>query len=152
MSRVLRNATEADSTTANAAIEKEYSYFDLESLEEKSEKVSISFVPATSYKEAVERLGNDEAKLTAALNAQLRSDALSAAEASVKSKGARRAVVFAFIKPMRAMKPFDAIEDRKKQTAAILEQVKTVPFLLEGLKSLAAKDTGTGDEGDEAGE
>ena len=84
--------------------------------------------------ECRELLGNDSDKIKDALNTVLRENQISLAM-NAASGGMEERFIMGFIKPMRSMAPFNVIEDEKAQTSAILAQVKTVPFLLEGLKS-----------------
>jgi hypothetical protein len=107
--------------------------------------VEGKIVTAKSLTEAKELFGNDDAKVLDALNSQLRENQISLAM-NAASGGMEERFIMGFIKPMRSMVPFNTIEDEKAQTKAILEQVKTVPFLLEGLKSYCKIRSTEGDE------
>ena len=96
--------------------------------------VEGKIISAKNYAEAKELFGNDDSKILDALNSQLREQQISSAM-NAASGGMEERFIMGFIKPMRSMAPFNVIEDEKAQTAAILAQVKTVPFLLDGLKS-----------------
>lgn len=100
----------------------------------KEKTVEGKIVSAKSFDEAKELFGNDESKILDALNSQLRETQITSAM-NAASGGMEERFIMGFIKPMRSMAPFNVIEDEKAQSAAILAQVKTVPFLLEGLKS-----------------
>lgn len=129
-----------------AKIEKAYKYFDLDTMEKKSETVSIDFTAAETYADAVARLGNDETVLTAAINAHLKKTALKAAGSSVKEKGASSAVVMKFAAPWRMSPPFDTIDDRGEQTKAILEFFKTTPAFITAIKAASLKAAESDDE------
>ncbi len=140
MSKVAETATVADPNV----ISKEYTKFDLDSMKEITETVNVTFVPASNSKEAFDRIGNDETVLVEALNDYLREKALRDAKKAFKAGGASKATVYAFIKPMREFAEFKKLEgDRKAQTEAILAKVRTIDFLLDNLKALAAAESDT---------
>lgn len=149
-------------------IKKTYKFFDLDTLELKSEEKVITFEPAKDLAEAQARVGGDETTLLKALNTFLRSEALKAAEAEVTAKGGKRSVVLAVAKPFRALPPFsqmfvmvpekdasgnptgksvplvkdgEKVIDRKAQTKAILELVKSNSAMLETIKAGSASDS-----------
>lgn len=112
-----------------------------ENFDIKSDTAEGTVTQAKTLDEAKQLFGNDEAAVLKALNSQLRENQISAAVAA-KSGGMEERFIMGFIKPMRSMSPFnemvtdeDDTKQVKAQTKAILDQVKTVPFLLEGLKS-----------------
>lgn len=112
-----------------------------DNFDEKTSTVEGKIVSAKNFEEAKDLFGNDETKILDALNSQLRETQISAAM-NAASGGMEERFIMGFIKPMRSMSPFNEMvtdEDDNKQikaqTKAILAQVKTVPFLLEGLKS-----------------
>ena len=118
------------------AITKTYSYFDLDTFESKEEEVSVAFSPATSYESAVARLGNDATVLLKALNNELRAQALSEAEKTVKARGGARSVVLAVIRPFREMEPWKSVSDRSDQTAKIIADiVKPNPAMIAAIRS-----------------
>lgn len=120
-------------------ISKTYKYFDLDSMSKKSETVEVPFTAPATYAEAVARVGNDESKLLKAVTAELRADALATAAESVKAKGASSAIVMKFVGPWRMAPPYDGIEDRGKQTSAILEFFKANPAFITAIKAASAK-------------
>lgn len=102
--------------------------------DEKSEVVEGKIVSAANLEEAKQLFGNDDQKVLDALNSQLRENQIQAAMQTATG-GIEIRFVMGFIKPLRSVAPFNEIEKESEQTAAILAQVKQVPFLLEGLKS-----------------
>ena len=112
-------------------------------------KVAEGKLPSfSSYAEALQALGNDENAAKEAIESAVRAKLIADAVAKV-SGGMEEKYIMAFIKPMRNMTPFDKIEKETEQTAAILAQVKTVPFLLEGLKSYCKNRAEEGDESED---
>lgn len=108
-------------------------YYD-DNFDLKEKTVEGKIVTASTLDEAKELFANDSAKILDALNTVLRENQIALAM-NAASGGMEERFIMGFIKPMRSMAPFNLEEDEKKQTSAILAQVKTVPFLLEGLKS-----------------
>lgn len=169
--------TQSTQKGASMEIKKTYKFFDLDTLELKSEDRTITFEPAKDLAEAQARVGGDESTLLKALNTFLRSEALKAAEAEVTAKGGKRSVVLAVAKPFRALPPFsqmfvmvpeldenkvptgkqiplvkdgEKVIDRKAQTKAILELVKSNAAMLETIKAGSASDSDEdSDESDE---
>lgn len=129
-------------------IVRKYAYFDPETLEEKETPITVNFTPATDYQSAVARFGNDTDALLEALNAKLQRDAFTAARREVRGQGIPRSVINTFIKPYRESAQFKDMS-YGDQTRAILEQVKSIPFMLNALKDAAAKAAAEGTEEDE---
>ena len=144
-------------------VEKEYKYFDLDSFEVKQEKVSATVSIAENVAEANTLLEN-EANIIVAANAFARAKSLGSAEKSVTSKGGKKSIVFAVIRPFRDMPPFNltgatkdengqfkkdadgnVIIDKKLQTKAILEMVKKLPEMIQSIRDASAADTSTGE-------
>jgi hypothetical protein len=131
-------------------IEKTYKGFDLETLKSISVKKEVEFTPATSYQDAVQRLGSDQKILLKALNDALRAQTLTAArKEALGSNGGSRKAVLDFIKPYRMSPKFAAMvtkergtdgwkDEYAKQTDSILQEVSQVPFIMENLKAVAA--------------
>jgi hypothetical protein len=157
MSPETQNAQNAAPAEAKVpTITKTYKYFDLTELVDKTEEVTIAFNPATSVQEAMGRIGNEQEKVLAALNAYLREQALDAAAQTVKEKGPSKKVFLDFCKSFRLIAPFKGIvatekgdagwkDQYKAQTKSIGEFIKGNETLLNGLRQLAA--TATSDEG-----
>lgn len=134
---------------AGNTFKRKVSFLD-ENFDEKTDFAEGTIASAKTLVEATSMLG-DETEVLKALNQVLRERQISAAMAA-KSGGIEIRYVAGFIKPMRNMEPFNTIESEKEQTKAILAQVKTVPFLLNGLKSycaIRAKDDAEGVSEDE---
>lgn len=132
--------------------EKKYKYFNLETMKMVEETIQVAdFKPSENLAAATARLGNDESAIVKAIDATLKRRELSAAKNSVVSKGADKAVVLTFIKPMRFASPFAEITDRAEQTDAILAEVAKQPFLVGVIKAASeaaakAADADTEDE------
>lgn len=145
--------TSPDPGTAKAPetilIEKTYKYFDFDTFEEKEEKVSVSFTPASDYAEAVNRVNNDSTVILTALNAYLQRAALRESRQDVAKKGANKKIVLDVIRSMRNLSPWDEIEPRAEQTKALLAMVRSNPVLVESIKKTSLKaaesDTDTDD-------
>lgn len=146
-----RSATEPSGSNPNTVtITKKYEVYD-DNLTLQEKEVKVEFTPATSYEDAVAKLGNDPAKLLEGANIVLRREALSNARAAAGvSGGINRGVLMEFIKPYRELPQFASLvtatdkrkataEEWNKQTQAILEQIKNVPFIMDGIKVASAK-------------
>jgi hypothetical protein len=152
-------------TALAIVLKKVYKYFDLNDFKIKSEAKEIPFTPAETLAEAHERVGGDEKVLLKALNSYLKAEVLKAAEAEVTSKGGKKSVVLAICKPFRALPPWNAmfkmtaevidgvptgkmipevsdgekVIDREKQTAAILDIVKSNEAMLNAIRAGSAQ-------------
>jgi len=113
--------------------------------------VSGKIVSPSTIDEARAMLGNDDAIILDALATILRQKQIDAKLAAARDAagGMEEKYVMAFIKPMRSTEPFNTIESDKAQTAAILEQVKAIPFLLGQLKSYCKVKSAEGNDSDE---
>lgn len=142
-------------------LEKEYKYFDLNDFEVKNEKATATIQVAENLEEANTLLEN-EANLINAANAFARAKSLAVAENSVTSKGGKKSIVFAVIRPFRDMPPFNTVGatkdekgayvkdsdgniiiDKKKQTRAILEMVKKSEEMIQSIREASAAAAGT---------
>lgn len=136
-------------------IEKTYKYFSPETFELVSEKVERTFVPPADLADAMSRIGSDQGIVLKALTSYLSRAALREAKMSVTSKGISKNIVLSVLRPFRAMPPFNAIEDRTKQTDELLKMLRSNPAMVEVIKaaslSAAASDTDNDDD-DEADE
>lgn len=133
-------------------VEKTYRYFDLDTFDEKSEKVTITFTPAGTYADALGRIGSDEKIALEAINGYLQRMAFREKKREVAAKGAPKRIVLNVIKPFRALPPWDGMsEDRPAQTKAILEAIRSNAVMVNAIKaaSLKAAESGEEDEGDE---
>ncbi len=120
-------------------------------LEEKS--VSGAVTVFATYEEALQAYGIEKA--LEAINNDSRAKQIEA-KIAAETKGLEERFILAFIKPMRQMAPFSAMaatqkekptaDEVKEQTKGILDQVKAVPFLLDGLMSFCANRAAEGDE------
>lgn len=146
-------------------VDKTYKYFDLDTLESKSETVPVEFEPAKDLAEAQTRMGGDESVLLKAMNDYLRAQTFGEAERSVTSKGGRKSVVFAICKPFRALPPWNSMHvlnadgtpkvengekviDRAAQTSSILQIVKSNPAMIEAIRAGSATATDEDDATD----
>lgn len=138
--------------TEKVDLKKKYEYFD-ENLVLQSKEVPVSFEVFT----VDAKLENVMVKLNAinrwidAANYLIRNEALKAARtAAGVSGGINREVLMNFIKPYRELPQFASMisasdkrkataEEWDKQTGAILEQIKNVPFVINSIKELSAK-------------
>lgn len=120
-----------------------------ENFDSKTIEVAGTFNPADSYEKALEMFGNDQGKILDALNSVLKAQAIQA-QVEAKTAGAfDERFVMKFIKTFRSVPPFNAIEKESEQTKAILEQIKTVPFLLQSLKDFVKAQAEEGDSEEE---
>lgn len=137
-------------------IKKTYEFFDV-NLVLQSKEVEVNFTPASTYEEGVSRLNNDVNKLLEGVNVVLRKQALTEARNSAGvSGGINREVLMQFIKPYRELPQFSAMitnsdkrkataDEWNKQTNAILDQIKNVPFIMDSIRSASAKANETED-------
>lgn len=127
-------------------IKKTYKYFDLESFDEKSEQVEVTFMPAGSYGEAMQRISGDEATALKAINAFLQRLSFSEKRREIAAKGAPRKTVLGVAKAFRSLPPWDAIKDRKEQTKSILSMIRQNTAIVEAIKAASLKAAEAGDE------
>lgn len=145
------NMSTNDPANGSVTLKRKYDVFD-ENFVEVSKEVTVTFTPAVTYEEAVQRLNSDTAKILTGCNMVLRREALNEARknAGVGEGVINRAVLMEFIKPYRELPQFAkfvASSDKRKataeewdaQTKAILEQVKTAPFMVQAIKDASAK-------------
>lgn len=133
----------------SVTIKKTYEFFD-ENLTLQKKEVEVTHNPAATYEEAVNRLGNDPTKLLEGANVILRRESLREARVSAGvSGGINRGILMEFIKPYRELPQFASLisvadkrkataEEWDKQTTAILDQIKNVPFIMDGIKAASA--------------
>ena len=144
------STTEPVVESKEVTIKKTYEYFD-ENLVMQSKEVEVKFTPAVTYEEGVARLNSDAGRILEGINIVLRKSALSEARgAAGVSGGINRAVLMDFIKPYRELPQFASMitatdkrkataEEWNKQTSAILEQIKNVPFIMTSIRELSTK-------------
>ena len=146
--------------------DREYEYFD-ENLNLQTKKVPVKFeviapvypenatpeqkstIDAQVNQKAIAKM-NELGKWQEAVNFLIRREALTAAKvAAGVSGGINRAVLMEFIKPYRELPQFASMitasdkrkataEEWNKQTSAILEQIKNVPFIMQAIKDKSA--------------
>jgi hypothetical protein len=161
--KMSKTEEKTEAVTAETA-KKKIRFYDLTTFELKEKEVPLSFTPAASYEEGFARLQaslNDDAEaLRDAVNTILREKEFAAQKRqAIGDNGASKKIVLDQIKNWRDVPPFDAIVTTEKgkdgwkpqydkQTAAILEQAKDVPFVVNAIKAKAAKDTS--DDSDES--
>jgi hypothetical protein len=132
------------------------SYFDAATLEEKSEEVTIDFVPAASFDEAMSRINSDEKLVVKAVNALLLTQAKAQATRTINAKGLDTASLFNFIRPMRESEPYASMlvngpdgkvtaESRAAQTKALIEFVASIPSMLGVVRSMSERARATDD-------
>jgi hypothetical protein len=134
--------------TKSDSFKRNVKFYD-ENFDRKTTPVEGKIVSYKTYQEALAAFGNDEAKVLDALNEVSRQKQIADAVSKV-SGGMEEKYIMAFIRPMRSVAPFSEIEKDSEQTAAILAQVKQVPFLLESLKSYCANKAAEGDSDDDS--
>lgn len=132
-------ATTATPAPSVEKVKKVYKYFDLSTFKEVKEEVEVPFKAPSDFSEAVQRLDNDQVKVLAALSAYLKRAAFSEAKRDIAKKGASKKVVLDLIRPMRSMEPWASIKERKEQTDALLELVRSTPALIESVKATSLK-------------
>lgn len=137
-------------TPSTNRIEKTFSFLDAETLEQKEETVVIPFSPATNMEEAMLRLGNQQDKITAALNSAALKAAIRDVKTSVMSKGISKTVLLKTVAAFRLLPPYNAIADRGEQTKQLFAMVKAYPVLFDAVK--AASVAASTEEDDNDGE
>jgi hypothetical protein len=135
---------------------KTYEYFD-ENLVLQSKEVEVVYTPVDSQEKAVEELNKLGSWIDAA-NFAIRRNALREAKKNAGvSGGINRNVLMEFIKPYRELPNFASmisVSDKRKATAeewdrqtnAILEQIKNVPFIMEAIKARSAAEAASDEE------
>jgi hypothetical protein len=135
---------------------KTYEYFD-ENLVLQSKEVEVVYTPVDSQEKAVEELNKLGSWIDAA-NFAIRRNALREAKKNAGvSGGINRNVLMEFIKPYRELPNFASMisvsdkrkataEEWDKQTNAILEQIKNVPFIMEAIKARSAAEAASDEE------
>lgn len=140
-------------------LKKTYKFYD-ESLTLISKEVEVAFTPATAVADAMSRLANSEALILKALNAQLQKLTISEARKNTLAGGLSKAIVLNTIKPFRMLPPWSTMvdesatgavksEQRKKQTTALLELVKSNAVILEAIKAASSSATDEDEDEDE---
>lgn len=118
---------------ASNTFKRKVKFYD-ENFDVKEDYASGTVTTASSIDEAKSLFGNDDAAVLKALNTVLKAQQIQNA-VDAKTGGMEEKYILGYIKPMRMTEPFNAIESTADQTRAILEQIKAIPFLLNGLKS-----------------
>lgn len=142
---------------ATPTIKKTYKYYN-DNLELVSKEVEVVFVPASDATDAMNRLGNNEALILKALNAQLQRLAISDGRKSAVAGGINRKILLGILKPFRLLPPYNKMVDetltgaakseaKRKQNSALLEMLKGNPVILEAIK--AASQNADDDEDDD---
>lgn len=155
-------ATPETAGSTATTLKKSYKFYD-DSLSLVSKEVDINFTPATAVADAMSRLANSEALILKALNAQLLKLTVSEARKTAVSGGLSKKIVLNTIKPFRGLPPWSAMvdetatgpvkaESRRKQTAALLELVKSSPVILEAIKAASSSATDEDEDEDESGD
>src|SRR5437667_7162283 len=142
--------------TEKVSIKKSYEFFD-ENLVLQQKEVTVEYETFTgeAKPEKVMAKLNEINRWVDAANFLIRNEALKAAKASAGvAGGINRAVLMEYIKSYREIAPFDAMitvsdkrkasaEEWNKQTSAILEQVKNIPFIMNAIRAASAKANAT---------
>ena len=131
-------------------LKKTYEFYD-ENLVAQTKEVEVAFTPALTYEEGVQRLNADTAKILEGINAILRREVLLTARKECgASGGINREVLMNWIRPNRELPQFakmvTATDKRKvsaeewnKQTQAILDEIKNVPYIMNAIKTLSTQ-------------
>lgn len=155
-------------------INKVYKYFDLNTFEDKEEKVAVPFTPPADLESALAAIQNDNALILKAITTYLRGEALAKAETEVISKGGKKSVVLAAMKPFKSMPPYNSyfvfeadgktkktrtrklrnsnetitepLMDKDRQEKEILDLFKANPSILESIKKASLEAIGTDEE------
>lgn len=140
-------------------------FFDIEKFEKRTVEKEIEVRPdVTSVKEALEAVGNDQAKLVSLCNVALKRMQLLEVKKQLQEAngGVDTGTISKFVAAFRLMPKFakmnpsnDPGDKRKAQTKAIYDYIKANPMLLEDLKqsALEAEDEDDSDsEEEESGE
>lgn len=142
------------------SIKKTYKFYN-DALELVSKEVEVSFTPAADAASAMSRLGNNEALILRALNAQLQKLTVSEARKSSVLGGISKKILLNVIKPFRLLPPWSLMVDealagaakaeaKRKQTASLLDMIRGNPVILEAIKTASASATDEDeDEGDD---
>lgn len=153
-----------ETAVSPVAIKKTYKYYN-DALELVSKEVEVSFTPATDAASAMNRLGNNEAVILKALNAQLQKLTISEGRKSAVTGGISKKILLNVIKPFRLLPPWSLMVDesltgaakgeaKRKQTASLLDMIRGNSVILEAIKTASAADVDEDedDNDDESGE
>jgi len=147
---------EVKAETEKVSIKKSYEFFD-ENLVLQQKEVPVEYETFTenAHPQKVMAKLNEINRWVDAANFLIRNEALKAAKASAGvAGGINRAVLMEYIKSYREIAPFDVMitvsdkrkasaEEWNKQTNAILEQVKNIPFIMNAIRAASAKANAT---------
>lgn len=136
--------------------------FDLEKFAKVTLEKEITIpADASNLKEALERVGNDQAKLLSVVNVGLKRNLLTETRKTMQAEsgGVDTSTIAKFVAAIRMMPKFSKMnptnepgEARKKQTQAIYEYIKANPVLLEDLKESAMESEADEEEEEETEE
>lgn len=136
--------------------------FDLEKFAKVTLEKEITIpADASNLKEALERVGNDQAKLLSVVNVGLKRNLLTETRKAMQAEsgGVDTSTIAKFVAAIRMMPKFAKMnptnepgEARKKQTQAIYEYIKANPVLLEDLKESAMESEADEEEEEETEE
>lgn len=134
----LKNGLKAEKTKVR--------FFDLDKFKNDSVEINFSYKPISDVNEAKAALSDEQ--ILAAANDVLKSAAMKDARKAAKENGTLPAnaasigKVSAFVKPFSAIFPFDQMpannkEEKAARKKAILESVKAIPVIYDGLRASA---------------
>lgn len=131
--------------------------FDLDKFERITLEGKVEYKSVTSLPEAIERIGNDQARLIQLLDEALARETKREAKKNMVTNGnvGNATVVTGFVNTFSQMPPFNAMpettpEERQHKRQQIYSFIKGIPQIMEGIRSSAA--SGLDAEEDEADE
>lgn len=149
--KVNHMAEETNNAPKSVEVEKTYVYFDKETLEQKDEKVKITFTPAATLDEAMNRVGGDQETILKALNAFAQRNEFRNAKAEVLKKGINTKILMGVLRPFRAMPPYNALDkNRKEQTKQLLAMLKSAPVILAAIIAQSDATANSDDDDDDS--
>lgn len=118
--------------------------FDLDKFERVTLEGKVEYKSVTSLPEAIERIGNDQARLIELLDAALAREAKREAKKNMVTNGnvGNATVVTGFVNTFSQMAPFNVMpettpEERQAKRQAIYAFIKGIPQIMDGIRSAA---------------
>jgi hypothetical protein len=134
----MSNVTETAAPTAKQLTASKL-MFNMTTLEREPVEVTFDFTPVTSEREFLSAVGNDHSQMLAAFNNYLEEKKTREVKAGISAREGfySAAIVRVLVNTLREVGTFKKIADKKSQTSAILEAIKTKPVYKAMLADMA---------------